>query len=366
LLVYAMDVMQELEIYKKIVDSELEKFFDSKIEEIGDPNDPYSKVTSFLKDYTLRGGKRIRPAFTYYSYLLFAEADSCLDDVIKASIAHELKQAYYLIHDDITDKSDERRGGPSMHKMLEEWYMQQKDISVEDAKYMGISMAIFVGDQANAFAYEAITQTKLSKEKRFDVIEILNDTDLDTLHGQVLDIQSGITQKMSTEEEFLNIHELKSAIYTIRSPLLIGAMLAGASEEEQKILSDYALPLGQAFQLQDDILGLFGNEKKLGKPASSDLAEGKKTLLMIKALENAKHSEKRIINECLGNPNITESMVKQVQDIVRNTGSLDYSVNLAKDLISESKEYLNQLENVNPDAKEFLLAFADYMLDREH
>ncbi|MCK5289899.1 MAG: polyprenyl synthetase family protein [Candidatus Aenigmarchaeota archaeon] len=362
----AMDVMQELGNYKKIVDSELEKFFDSKIEEIGDPDNPYSTVISFLKEYTLRGGKRIRPAFTYYGNLLFTEADSCLDDVIKASIAHELKQAYYLIHDDITDRSDERRGGPSMHKMLEEWYIQQNGISHEEARHQGMSMAIFAGDLANSFAYDTISQTGLAVVKKNAAIEILNNTDLDTLHGQVLDILSGIEPEMLTEDELLNIHLLKSAKYTIESPLQIGALLAGASKEQLKILSKYALPLGQAFQVQDDNLGLFGDEEKLGKPASSDLAEGKKTLLIIKALENAKHSEKRIINEYLGNPNITESMVKQVQDIVKSTGSLDYSVNLAKDLINESKEYLNQLENVNPEAKEFLEKFADYMLDREY
>ncbi len=364
-----MDVIQELENYKAIVDSELEKFFDDKIEEIGDPKDPYSKVTSFLKDYTLRGGKRIRPAFTYYGYLLFADGSNFDEDymreVIKLSIATELKQTFYLIHDDISDKSDLRRGESSMHKMLEAWYKEIFTDDEDKAIDYGIAMGIFAGDHANALAYKAITQIKLSKEKKYDAIEILNDTDLDTLHGQVLDIQSGITQKMSTEEELLNIHELKSAKYTIESPLLIGAMLAGASEEELEILSRYAMPLGQAFQLQDDILGLFG-DKEIGKPADSDLKEGKKTLLIIKALENAKHSEKRIINEYLGNPNVTESMLRQVQDIVRSTGSLDYSVNLAKDLISESKEHLELLENVNPEAKEFLLAFADYMLEREY
>jgi len=361
-----MDVIQELGNYKERVDSELEKFFENKIEEVGDPNNPYSTVISFLKEYTLRGGKRIRPAFTYYGHLLFTEADSCLDDVIKASIAHELKQAYYLIHDDITDRSDERRGGPSMHKMLEEWYIQQNGISQEEARHQGISMAIFAGDLANSFAYDTVSWTGLAVAKKYAAIEILNNTDLDTLHGQVLDILSGIEPEMLTEKELLNIHLLKSAKYTIESPLLIGAALAGASEQEQKILSDYALPLGQAFQLQDDILGLFGDEEKLGKPADSDLAEGKKTLLMIKALKNAKHSEKRIINEYLGNPNITESMVKQVQDIVKSTGSLDYSVNLAKELIGQSKEHLNQLKDVNPEAKEFLEDFADYMLEREH
>ena len=361
-----MDVIQELENYKAIVDSELEKFFDNKIEEIGDPDNPYSTVISFLKEYTLRGGKRIRPAFTYYGNLLFTEADSCLEDVIEASIVHELKQAYYLIHDDITDKSDERRGGPSMHKMLEEWYIQQNGISPEEAIDHGMSMAIFAGDLANSFAYDTVSQTGLAVAKKNAAIEILNNTDLDTLHGQVLDILSGIEPEMLTEKKLLNIHLLKSAKYTIESPLLIGAELAGASKEQLKILSDYALPLGKAFQVQDDNLGLFGDEEKLGKPADSDLKEGKKTLLMIKALEKADALERNVIYYCLGNQDIDPEMIEDVRDIVKSTGSLDYSVNLAKDLISESKEQLELLEDVNQEAKEFLLAFADYMLERKY
>ncbi|MEA2004574.1 MAG: polyprenyl synthetase family protein [archaeon] len=361
-----MDVMQELEIYKNRVDSELGIFFDNKIERVGDTSDPYGTVISFLKTYTLCGGKRIRPAFTYYGHLLFTEADSCLDDVIKASIAHELKQAYYLIHDDITDRSDERRGGPSMHKMFEKWYMCQDGISSEEARHQGMSMAIFAGDLANSFAYDTVFRTGLAVAKKNAAIDILNNTDFDTLHGQVLDILSGMAPEMLTEEELLRIHLLKSAIYTIESPLLIGAKFAGASEKEQKILSDYALPLGQAFQVQDDILSLYGNEEKLGKPTDSDLAEGKKTLLMIKALENADAFEKNVIYYCLGNPDIESEMIEDVRDIVRSTGSLDYSVNLAKDLISQSKEHLGLLKDVNPDAKEFLGDFADYMLDREH
>ncbi|MCK5373345.1 MAG: polyprenyl synthetase family protein [Candidatus Aenigmarchaeota archaeon] len=364
-----MDVMQELLDYKKKTNPKLKQFFDDKIEEIGDPNNTYSILTSFLKDYTIPGGKGIRSALVYQGFRLFAD-DSKFDKdyiekVITLSTVAELKQAYYLAHDDVIDKSDERRGSPSMHKALEAWYLNQDGISAEDAIHQGKSMAILAGNMANTFAENIIFNSTLPDDKKYAVLEILNDTDDDTLHGQVNDVHSGITPEMLTEEELLKIHELKSAVYTIESPLLIGAVLAGASEEELEILSEYAIPLGQAFQVQDDILGLFG-DKEIGKPADSDLKEGKKTLLMIKALENASHSQKRIINDYLGNPNVTGSMVKQVQDIVRSTGSLDYSVNLAKGLISESKEYLNQLKDVNPDAKEFLLAFADYMVDRKH
>ena len=365
-----MDVFSELGSYKKKVDLEIEKLFNNEIDKIEDPDNPYRTTISFLKEFTLRGGKRIRPAFVYYGYLLLADendetSDDYLNTVITSSIAPELKQTYYLIHDDITDNSDQRRGGPSMHKMFDSWYLEN-GISPDDAEHHGMSMAIFAGDLANTYAQDVIFQTDISDYKKIEIIKKLNDTDMDTLHGQVLDIESGITPKMLSEKELLNIHFLKSAKYTIDSPLKIGAILAGATEEEQKILSDYANSLGVAFQLQDDILGVFGNAKKIGKPTSSDLAEGKKTLLIIKALENAEPTDKDTIMNCLGNPNITYEDIGEIKEIMVNTGSLDYSTELAESLIETSKQALASLTNVNPVADEFLEGFADYMLARKY
>ncbi|MCK5451868.1 MAG: polyprenyl synthetase family protein [Candidatus Aenigmarchaeota archaeon] len=368
-----MDVMQELGNYKEKVDSRLKNFFDKEIEEFGYSDNIYSIFLSFLKEYTLRGGKRIRPAFVYYSYLLFADrtnsnekADITIDEVITISMIPELKQTFFLGHDDFMDLSDKRRGGKSLHKMFEKFYQNIDGIVEKKIMHQSNSMAVLAGNFANALSEKIILNTDLPIEKKNTILEILNKTDISTLYGQALDVHSGILPEILTEEELLEIHLNKSAKYTIESPLLIGAELAGASEEQQKILSDYAIPLGQAFQIEDDNKGLFGDEKKLGKPADSDLKEGKNTLLIIKALEKADNLEKKVIYYCLGNQDIDSEMIETVRDIVISTGSLDYSVNLAKDLISESKEYLNQLENVNPDAKEFLLAFADYMLDREH
>ena len=366
----SMDITSGLGLYKNKVDFELEKFFDNKLESSDDLDNPYTTTISFLKEYTLRGGKRIRPAFVFYGYLLFAdETDEAPEDylntVIKASMAPELKQTYYLIHDDITDKSDQRRGGPSMHKMFEAEYLK-KGISADGAEHLGNSMAIFAGDLANTHAQDVIFQTGLSDYKQNKIIKKLNDTDMDTLHGQVLDIESGITSKMLTEKELLNIHRLKSAKYTIDSPLNIGAILAGATEEEQNTLSDYADPLGIAFQLQDDILGVFGDEKQVGKPTSSDIAEGKKTLLIIKACERADKTQHDTIMKYLGNPNITSDNMDELKEIMIDTGSLEYSKNLAETLIEVSKQALGSLQNVNSVADEFLNGFADYMLTRKY
>lgn len=365
-----MDIVSELGKYKTKVDSELETFFDNKLESSDGLDNPYTTMISFLKEYTLRGGKRIRPAFVYYGYLLFAdETDEAPEDylntVIKASMAPELKQTYYLIHDDITDKSDQRRGGPSMHKMFEACYLEN-GISSDEAKHHGIAMALFAGDLANTYASNVITQTNLSSDTKTEIQTILDNTDENTLQGQVLDIQSGITSEMLTEKELLNIHLLKSAKYTIESPLSIGAILAGATEEEQNTLSDYANPLGIAFQLQDDILGVFGDDEKVGKPTTSDLAEGKKTLLIIKALEGAKKPEQNTIMKYLGNPNITSDNMDELKEIMIDTGSLEYSKNLAETLIEESKQALGSLQQVNPVADEFLNGFADYMLTRKY
>ncbi len=302
------------------------------------------------------------------------KADITVDDVITISMIPELKQTFFLGHDDFMDLSDERRGGKSLHKMFEEFYQHIDGIVEKKIMHQSNSMAVLAGNFANALSEKIIFNTDLPIEKKHTILEILNKTDLSTLYGQALDVHSGILPEILTEEDLLEIHLYKSAKYTIESPLLIGATLAGASEEQQKILSDYAMPLGVAFQLQDDILGLFG-DKEIGKPADSDLKEGKNTLLIIKALEKtealetleeAKALERNVIYYCLGNQDIDSEMIEDVRDIVRSTGSLDYSVNRAKDLISESKEYLNQLEDVNPKAKEFLLAFADYMLERKY
>ena len=168
----------------------------------------------------------------------------------------------------------------------------------------------------------------------------------------------------ASEKEILKVHENKTAKYTIEGPLHLGALLAGAKGRILKDLSAYAVPVGIAFQIQDDILGVFGSEKKLGKPVCSDLREGKQTLLIAKALEKGSGVDRKMIKKLLGNKNVTPREIDTFREIVRKSGSLAYSQNLAKKLIEKGKETLVK-SAVKKEAKDFLVGIADYIVNRE-
>ncbi|MEA3229975.1 MAG: polyprenyl synthetase family protein, partial [archaeon] len=300
-----MDAIEELKFYKKVVDNQLEIFFDYKVEKMKKIDPCASYIINNLKEYTLRGGKRIRAALMCCGYSLFSDEDP--DEIIKGSIAFELIQSYLLIHDDIIDKDTLRRGGPTIHKIYENDYIAK--YGHKGSEHFGMSMAIIIGDIANHLANHAILKLDMPEERKIRAAIELNSIGHTTLIGEALDILSG-TKETLTEAELMKIHKLKTSSYTFEKPLKVGAILAGADTKVQNILTEYAMPLGQAFQLQDDILGLFGNEEQLGKPVGSDIREDKKTLLIIKALENARKDEKDMIRNALGNPDITEGTIE--------------------------------------------------------
>jgi geranylgeranyl diphosphate synthase type I len=347
-----MDAIAELGRYKKKVDLALEQFFSKKLAESKKIDSVATEMVSLLKEYTLRGGKRIRPALVYYGYRCVSDKD--LKEVVKASLSVEFLQSFLLIHDDIIDCSNLRRGKLTMHKIYESIYKNP---------VLGTSMAIIAGDLASAYANEAIATAKLKQKNKTDAIASLNRTLAEVIFGQALDILFEL--KPGTKEYIELVHRFKTASYTMEGPLHIGAILGGADEKQLKLLSKYAIPLGKAFQLQDDILGMFSTEQELGKPVDSDLKEGKKTLLIIKALENATPKQKKTIQNALGNKNLTKKQFESVREIIKETGSLNHSQKIAKDLITQAKTPIEK-SNFKAEAKEFLIGIADYMLERKY
>lgn len=359
-----MDAIKQLGLYKEIVDHHLNTFFRKRLHDLMEL-DPYaSYMLQLLRDFTMRGGKRIRPALMYYGYRLFS--DENVEEAIKGSIAFELIQSYLLIHDDIIDQDSLRRGGPTMHEMYRHAHIKsfgEKEPQNNPAHF-GTSMAILAGDAANHLANLIMLNLKMPDDRKIKAISELNRFVHRVIYGEALDVLAE-TKKKVTESDILKIHHLKTASYTFEAPLIVGAVLAGAGPAQIKILSDYAAPLGQAFQIQDDILGVFGKEEKLGKPVGSDLREGKQTLLVIKALQGADAREKKIIKDALGNPELTKGQLEDVQAVIITTGALDYSRKLAKKKIKKARRALEKL-NISNDAMDFLAGIADYMLEREY
>ncbi len=339
--------------YKSKVEDELRKFFISKKSELD--HALVKRAVEVIEEYTLRGGKRIRALLMILGYRMYGGEDN---EIIKAASSLELVQSYFLIHDDIMDESELRRGKKTVHKIYEEEHLHNGYPG--NPLRFGENQAILTGDLANVYAFEILSNSNFPFERKDKARKELERIMEYTGYGQLIDVYSSVLSGFS-ERDLLLLHEYKTANYTIYGPLALGAILAGANPEP---LKEFAIPIGIAFQLQDDILGLFGDEKKIGKPITSDLAEGKKTLLIIKALENANNSERDIILGALGNPAVTVEQLEKVREIVRSTGSLEYSRNLAAKLVKEGKEALHKLKIPSDKYRKILEEMADYMIKR--
>ena len=354
-----MDAKQELLNYKKILDKKLAQYFAKKLREMRDVGPSAKNAVKSIRDLILAGGKRVRASFMHYGYL--AAGGREIEKIIEASMSIELTHIFLLIHDDIIDRDDFRHGVQTVHKKYER--LAERFYKKVDPKHFGDSMAIVVGDMAAAFGNDIIFNSRFAPERKQKALLKLQEIVVNTVSGEILDVMLEAKGK-ATEKEILEVHRNKTAKYTVEGPLHLGAMLAGAGEDKLKILTDYAVPVGIAFQIQDDILGAFGDEKKLGKPVCSDLREGKQTILVVKALKFGNSSEKKIINSLLGKNDISEQEIELFRDIVRSTGSLAYSQNLARSYAAEGKAVIEK-SDFSKEVKEFLVGIADYIINRE-
>lgn len=353
------DFRTELAEHKEKIDSNLEYFFNKKLSSCTDFN---KNIIEKIKEFTLRGGKRIRPILVIEGFNAFkninADKNKEHEEIVKASMCVELMQSSFLIHDDIMDEALLRRNKPTLHKIFE------KEITGKGKQRYGESLAILAGNLAMKFGQDIIINSNFDKNIKMKALLKFNDIVETTNYGQLLDLQLGLKplDKIS-EEEIELIHLFKTAKYTIECPLQLGAIFANASDKDIAMLSDFAIPLGRAFQVQDDILDVFGDEKKLGKSVISDIKENKKTLLVYYAYKNATHEDKEFMLKSLGNE-ITMDEFEKLKQIIIKTGSLDYSKKRFNELITLSKHNLEKIK-IRKDAKEFLFGLIDYMCKRE-
>ncbi len=355
-----MEAKQTLAEYAAKVEVEITKYFDSLIPETQRIAPEALEALLILKEYTLRKAKRLRAALVYYTYRMFGGQD--LDEALKTSVFVELIQSFLLIHDDVMDQDLLRRGKPTVHTIYKEMHKDKK--YRQDSLHFGESEAINLGDVASYLALDILANAKFDAENKVKAMAKLSKQICSVGYGQILDVFGAVQENIS-ESDVMRIHHFKTAKYTYETPMFVGALLAGATDRDTFILSDYAIPAGIAFQIQDDILGMFGDEDKQGKASDGDLREGKHTLLIVKALQKATEAEIEVINSALGNPDLTDDMANAVRDIITKTGSLDYSKQLAVRYVKQAKAALATMPNWNGEGRAFLDGIADYMINRE-
>lgn len=352
--IYSLEPHELMKNMRSRIDSELVRFFEEQSETRLD--DVCMDIRNRIREFTMNGGKRLRPMLVVMGHDLFAPHS---DLIYRAAISIELTQSYLLIHDDIMDQSETRRGKPSLHAALRE----QIKSRVSDSSRISQNLAIVAGDLADSFAHQSLLESGMRPDILLKAnVELSRIIEM-TGYGQLIDIESTFNENFA-QRDLLRLHLLKTAKYTIEGPLYMGAVLSGTSED-LKPLQYYGMLLGTAFQLHDDILGLYGNEQETGKSIKSDVNEGKKTLLMLKAMELCSDSQKKFIRDCLSSGNISDSDFHKLRELVRDCGSYEYSRNMMARMISKSKEYLSEVKG-ETRIKKFLEWFADYIVERKN
>jgi geranylgeranyl diphosphate synthase, type I len=267
-------------------------------------------------DALLAGGKRLRPAFCYWGWRSAGGEDR--REAVAAAASLELLQASALIHDDVMDASDTRRGQPSVHRRFE---AMAEAAGWGAAESFGTGAAILLGDLCLTWSGEMYDRCGLpagALERGRKVYDLMR---TEVMCGQYLDMLEQ-ARGTGTVETALRVVEYKSAKYTIERPLHLGAALAGADEAALEALSGYGLPLGVAFQLRDDVLGVFGDPAETGKPAGDDLREGKRTVLIALALERATPVQAEVVRLRLGDPALDPAGVAELRSVIVDTGAL--------------------------------------------
>ncbi|MFC7849593.1 polyprenyl synthetase family protein [Arthrobacter sp. NPDC057388] len=269
------------------------------------------------------GGKRLRALMCYWGWR-GAGGPASAKDIVTAGAALELFQAAALIHDDIIDRSDTRRGGPSVHRRFSQLHEAQG--WALDSERFGHAAAILAGDLCLSFSEEAFTDIGETAASGSRARLIFNLMRAEVMAGQYLDILEEVAgpvrDRAGAVSRAQSIIRFKSAKYSTEHPLALGGALGGASDELLRGYSAFALPLGEAFQLRDDVLGVFGDPVTTGKPAGDDLREGKRTVLVAFALDLATPEESAFIDSKLGSPELGEEDVAELRRIIADCGAL--------------------------------------------
>ena len=313
-----------------------------------DFGDPLDALTEFVG----AGGKRLRPAFCHWAYVGAGGTD--IDVVDNAGAALELLHTFALVHDDVMDDSPMRRGMPTIHARFAARH------AVEgwrgESRRFGESVAILVGDLSFVYA------DRLLHGVPADAHEVFTELRVEVNIGQYLDVRAGADGRHGRDRA-RRISVLKSGKYTVERPLHLGAALAGRLDELGPGLTAYGLPLGEAFQMRDDLLGAFGDELLVGKPVGDDLREGKVTELVSAARELASPAALAVLDR-VGADDLTDDDVRRVQEVLVSTGARDAMEARIHELTGRAVEALDGFDLAAPASTE-LEALARYIATRD-
>jgi geranylgeranyl diphosphate synthase type I len=352
-----MNAKETLMKFVPLIDEKLKKYWDEEMALNFGYNQKQkelvAKMLTHSQEHNLRPAKRIRAAFVYYGHML---GKPVAENIWKPAMAVELVHTALLMHDDMMDNDEVRRGQPTTHKFFENG----------DSHY-GESMAINTGDAVLELGQELLVNADFEPKLVIKATQKLLRGITNTAWGQAYDITVEKIIDQCSEDDVITVHKAKTAIYTYENPLFIGAILAGMEGDVFDILADYSMDGGVAFQLQDDILGVFGDPEKTGKSANSDLLQEKVTLLILKTLKDGTAEQIENLKKVWGKRTADQIDIDKAKQAIVDSGSLQYSRGISKDYARKAVVTAQKLRelSLNTEAIDFIQGVAEYMVERE-
>ncbi len=315
----SLEAAATIELTGAITD-QLQRYLHDRRERASYIGSDFDVLIAALQDFVLSGGKRLRPAFAYWGWRAVAAVEPD-PDVLLLFSALELLHACALVHDDVIDRSATRRGRPTAHVQFATLHRDRGwSGSPED---FGMSAAILLGDLALSWADDIVLATDLSRDARLRIQPVWADIRTEVVAGQYLDIVAEASAAESIASA-MNVDMFKTACYTVTRPLQLGAAAAADRPDVQAAFAQFGTDLGVAFQLRDDVLGVFGDPEVTGKPSGDDLRSGKRTVLLAEAVELADKSDPLLANllrTSIGSA-LTEPQVAELRDAIEAVGAL--------------------------------------------
>jgi geranylgeranyl diphosphate synthase type I len=337
----------------------------SRFRELFRPEHINDSVYSYMK----QGGKSLRPAVLLFSCGAVGGDE---EKAIPAAAAIEVFHTWTMVHDDIIDRDSKRRGGPTVHEEFRRRAISELGYDETGARHYGLSIAMLAGDMQQGWAVSILSE--LSRQNGIDpalVLYLIKDSEMRVqstlIEGQVLDIQySKFPIDSLSQDQILDMLWKKTGVlyeFAGKSGAMLGLNTSDPDHWLVLVISSFASKCGIAFQLQDDILGIVGDEEILGKPVGSDVREGKRTAILYHAFKNANSKQRVQLMKIFGNPQAEDHDIEQVRKLLRELGSIEYTKELARSYVRDSLAYLRKIPQ--SEYKDLLSMWAEYMIERE-
>jgi geranylgeranyl diphosphate synthase type I len=344
--------------FRREIDGEIRAFLTGKRRQTAEVAPEAGVLVDTLQDLLERGGKRLRPALLVHAHLACGGGAG---GVLPLALATELLHTYLLVHDDIMDHAEVRRGRPTAQVLFAGRHRDRHWRG--DAADYGRSMALLVGDLAASYAFELAGRVEVPEERRAPLAECFSAMAQEVIHGQYLEILVSFASRPEAGD-LERVLQLKSGRYSVERPIQLGALAAGIDEDRLAGLRRYGRALGEAFQLQDDLLGMFGDADTVGKPVGADLAEGKFTFLIHHALEALEPADAAWLESVRGRPDLTREEAQRARELMVASGARDRVREMVSRRLTEARRHLGSIR-LDPRGRSFLDGLIDYSQERQ-